>query len=240
MLWSKDVLPIVQVANALESTARESDVLDVLARTVAPRVNVSSAWRWPVQARDAGKLVFFHQSVPRAFRDEYRAAVDKHGPSLIGRTLWRDPVPFTLAELARAQKPVAADRWIFDLIHKHGNEDAFYCPVGPWIIIYDSPRFLDLSSDARALLYTAAGFVACRLEHFMRRRRRPGPRGRLSPQELAVLRQLSLGNRQAQIADVMGIDIETVRTYLSRAQQKLNAKTSTQAVVDAIRLRLIR
>jgi DNA-binding CsgD family transcriptional regulator len=240
MLSSNDVLPIVRVANALKPITREIDALDLLDRTVAPKVSVSAAWRWPMQAQEAGKQVFFHHSVPAGFQEEYRVAVERHGPSLIGRTLWREPIPLTLHELVRAQKPSAADRWIFDLIHKHGRQDAFYCPFGPWIIIYDSPRILDLSSDTRVLLYTAAGLVACRLEQFMRRRRRAGSRVRLSPQELAVLRQLSLGNRLAEIAGALGIGTETVRTYLSRAQTKLNAKTPTQAAVEAVRLRLIR
>jgi DNA-binding NarL/FixJ family response regulator len=61
----------------------------------------------------------------------------------------------------------------------------------------------------------------------------------LTERERDVLARLSSGRSHAEIGAELGIGIETVRTHLKKACDKLNAATRTQAVATALRLGLI-
>jgi two-component system nitrate/nitrite response regulator NarL len=63
--------------------------------------------------------------------------------------------------------------------------------------------------------------------------------GALSRRERDILRLLSEGKSNDQIAGTLYIAPETVRTYIKRAMLKLEADTRTQAVAIAIRQALI-
>jgi DNA-binding NarL/FixJ family response regulator len=61
----------------------------------------------------------------------------------------------------------------------------------------------------------------------------------LSAREREILRFLSEGKSNKEIAEALGISPDTVRTYVRRAMAKLEADTRTQAVAIAIRSGLI-
>jgi DNA-binding NarL/FixJ family response regulator len=61
----------------------------------------------------------------------------------------------------------------------------------------------------------------------------------LTERERDVLAHLSRGKSHEQIGDALGISIETVRTHLRKACDKLGAATRTQAVAAALRMGLI-
>lgn len=61
----------------------------------------------------------------------------------------------------------------------------------------------------------------------------------LTQRERDVLGHLSQGQSHEEIAGDLGISIETVRTHLRKASEKLDASTRTQAVATAYRLGLI-
>jgi DNA-binding NarL/FixJ family response regulator len=61
----------------------------------------------------------------------------------------------------------------------------------------------------------------------------------LSAREREILRLLSKGKSNKVIAEELVISPDTVRTYIRRAMEKLDADTRTQAVAIAIRSRLI-
>jgi DNA-binding NarL/FixJ family response regulator len=61
----------------------------------------------------------------------------------------------------------------------------------------------------------------------------------LSAREREILRLLSDGRSNKEIAEALGISPDTVRTYVRRAMAKLEADTRTQAVAIAIRSGLI-
>ena len=70
--------------------------------------------------------------------------------------------------------------------------------------------------------------------------RRPGPSlPSLSPQEIAVLAAAAQGKTNAAIGASLHISETTVKTYLSRAYEKLGVGDRTSAVRRAIELRLI-
>jgi DNA-binding NarL/FixJ family response regulator len=57
----------------------------------------------------------------------------------------------------------------------------------------------------------------------------------LSPREQAVLEQLAKGLTYKQIADHLGISIDTIRTYLRRIYEKLHVQSRTEAVARYLR-----
>jgi len=61
----------------------------------------------------------------------------------------------------------------------------------------------------------------------------------MTPRELAVLRLVSLGKGNSEIAKLMGIGEETVRSHAKKAQVKLGAHNRAQAAAEAIRQQLI-
>ena len=61
----------------------------------------------------------------------------------------------------------------------------------------------------------------------------------LSKREREALRHLADGKGNEEIAQALGISSATVRTYIQRAMEKLEADTRTQAVAIALRQSLI-
>jgi LuxR family quorum sensing-dependent transcriptional regulator len=66
-----------------------------------------------------------------------------------------------------------------------------------------------------------------------------GKRVRVTPRELAVLRLISMGRQTEQIAQVLGLGEETVRSHLKKVQTKLGVRNRSHAVAEAIRQQLI-
>jgi len=62
------------------------------------------------------------------------------------------------------------------------------------------------------------------------------PGVRLSPREQSVLDCIAKGLTYKQIADQLGISIETIRTHLKRIYQKLHVRSRTEAVAKYVRL----
>ena len=64
-------------------------------------------------------------------------------------------------------------------------------------------------------------------------------RTRLTQRELSVLKIASDGRTADEIADVLGLGMETVRSHLKKARTKLGARNSAHAVAEAMRQLLI-
>lgn len=62
---------------------------------------------------------------------------------------------------------------------------------------------------------------------------------RITPRELAVLRLVSVGKQTEEIAKLLGLGEETVRSHLKKVQNKLGVRNRTQAACEAIRQNLI-
>jgi DNA-binding CsgD family transcriptional regulator len=66
-------------------------------------------------------------------------------------------------------------------------------------------------------------------------RRAPMPKTVVSPRELDTLRASSHGMVGQEVAALLGIGEESVKSYLASARRKLRAKNTTHAVALAIR-----
>lgn len=229
---------------AIEHATSRHAVLDALQTAVQPDYRVGAIWhsRAPFLEPPAARDFIYHKDVPAEFRKAHRAAVNRHGPSLMAQMAWTDPLPFTFSEAMEAGQPSGQDRWVFDLLNDHGIRDGVYCAHGPWIVVFWANRVLKynyaLSREMRMILNTVASMAVYRLKELMPRNE-PPQKTPLSPREIAVLRHLSHGNDAVAIGATLGISPTTVRTFLRRAQQKLEAKSQAHAVAMAVRQRLI-
>lgn len=61
----------------------------------------------------------------------------------------------------------------------------------------------------------------------------------LTTREREVLALVAMGHTLAQIGKRLGVTRNTVHTHLKRVYQKLGISTRSQAVIQALRLRLI-
>ena len=61
----------------------------------------------------------------------------------------------------------------------------------------------------------------------------------LTLRELEVLRLVSLGWRTQRIADELGLSYHTVRNHIRHCRRKLGAATKLDAVLTAIRRRIL-
>lgn len=65
------------------------------------------------------------------------------------------------------------------------------------------------------------------------------PHETLTPRETEVLRLVALGHANREIATSLGVGEETVKTHVSRVLAKLQVENRAQAIVEALRRRLV-
>jgi DNA-binding CsgD family transcriptional regulator len=139
-------------------------------------------------------------------------------------------------------EPIGIDRWAYDLARRYGMRDGLTCSVGRrWLVVYWSPKVLSdvLTQPMRIILFAVASFAALRLEQLTSDDPRWPEKARITPRELAVLRLVSLGKRTEEVAKVLGLGEETVRSHLKKVQSKLGVRNRAQATAEAVRQQLI-
>jgi DNA-binding CsgD family transcriptional regulator len=195
---------------------------------------------WP--SIQLGRDVFLHSSAPVEWWNEYAAkAAQGYDPGIMMAKT--SLVAYTWTETMQALGPIGAERWPYELALKYGIRDALTCCVGQrWLVAYWSRQVLTdvLTEPLRLLLIAAAGFAAQRLEQLIGDDpKQIGNRPSITPRELAILRLTSLGRTTDEVANLLGIGDETVRSHLKKVQVKLGVRNRVHAVAEAIRRQLI-
>jgi DNA-binding CsgD family transcriptional regulator len=209
-------------------------------------VSVLGAARFPLKTSDwrstrLERDVFLHSSAPEGWWDEY-AAMAKREPDPSMMMAKSSLMSCTWTETMKMLEPIGIDRWPHDLALKYGMRDGLTCSVGRrWLVVYWSPKVLTevLTPPIRIILFAAASFAALRMEQLTSHNPRWPEKTRITPRELAVLRLVSLGRRTDEIAKLLGLGDETVRSHLKKVQSKLGVRNRAQAAVEAVRQQLI-
>jgi DNA-binding CsgD family transcriptional regulator len=240
---------LVDYASHIEELRSPEEVLNELHAVTKHGLplRVLGAARLPVKSGDwesieLGKSAFLHEDVPEGWWEEHEArARGKFRPLLFlaGSSI----AAHTWTEVRRLVQPIGVDNWSYELAFQYGMRDGLTCPVGGrWVVAFWSRKELSkiLTQPIRILLVAAASLAALRLDQLIDlHANRFGPRGHLSPRELAVLRLASTGAQSLEVAKALDIGAETVRSHLKKAQTKLGARNRTQAVAEALRQGLI-
>ena len=222
------------------------DALDDFASHLLP-INALGAGRMPPRTSDwpsiqLGKDVFLHASAPVEWWNEYASlAAQSYDPGIMMAKT--SLVAYTWTETMQMLEPIGAERWPYELALKYGIRDALTCSVGQrWLVAYWSRQVLTnlLTQPLRLLLIAAAGFAAQRLEQVIGEdSRQSASRPPITPRELAVLRLVSLGSRTSEVAKLLDLGEETVRSHLKKVQAKLGVRNRAHAVAEAVRQQLI-
>jgi DNA-binding CsgD family transcriptional regulator len=222
------------------------DALNVLAKKCLPPLSVLGAARFPIKTSDwrstrLGRDVFLHSSAPVGWWEEYAAmACHEQDPGVMMAKA--SLMSCTWTETMQMLDPIGIDRWPYELSLKYGMRDALTCAVGRrWLVASWSPKVLSdiLTQPKRIILFAAASFAALRLEQLMDHDPRwMGKRASVTPRELAVLPLVSMGRRTEEIAQVLGLGEETVRSHLKKVQGKLGVRNRAHAVAEAVRQQL--
>ena len=225
-----------------------NEVLDALHYLVSKRLPVSvlGAARLPIKTSDwrstqLDRDVFLHSSAPEGWWDEY-AAMAKHEPDVGAMMAKSSLMSCTWTESMKMLEPIGIDRWPHDLALRYGMRDGLTCSVGRrWLVVYWSPKALSdvLTQPMRIILFAVASFAALRLEQLTSHDPRWPETPRITPRELAVLRLASMGRRTDEIAKLLGLGEETVRSHLKKVQSKLGVRNRAQATAEAVRQQLI-
>ena len=85
------------------------------------------------------------------------------------------------------------------------------------------------------MLFTFAGLAIERIDTLVRKPEKFETNTRLSERELSVLRLISCGHSNVEVAAHLKIGPETVKHHIKRAMRKLKARDRAQAVASAIR-----
>jgi DNA-binding CsgD family transcriptional regulator len=242
-------MELLGFASTIDALKDPAEVLDRLHGIVSKHweMNVLGALLFPLRWGDwnsleKGRTVFLHKSAPAGWWEEHLELVASNpGPGLMMAQL--AIAPFTMTETMQMLEPIGIDRWSFDLAQKYGIRDRLTCPVGGrWVVVYWSRSVLTqrLTQERRALLFLGANFAAIRLQKLLDpHAARLGKGASLTPRELAVLRLVSMGKQSREVAALLELGEETVRSHLKKAQAKLGVHSRTHAVAQAIRQRLI-
>jgi DNA-binding CsgD family transcriptional regulator len=244
----KDIPALVAFTDEVARAGAPSAVLDALqAFAMCVPLNVMGAARLPLGIGDWRSLnlnrdIFLHTSVPKEWWSEYGTMVRREfDPGIMMAR--QSMMAFTWTETRRMLDPIGVDQWPYELALKYGIRDALTCPVGRrWVVCFWSSKPLnaDLTPPLRILLQAAAGFTALRLEQLVEfAPEHEDERIHLTPRELAVLRLVSLGRTTEEIAKLLKLGEETVRTHLKKAHDKLGARNRAHAASEAIRRQLI-
>ena len=243
----KDVFAFVTTSSEVNAPTELLAGLEAAVHQGTVPVSVLGIARLPMLSRDwsgtrLGVSAFLGPSAPTGWWDEYisvsRMRMDQD--LMMART---SLAPFTWTESRKMLEPIGVDRWPHELAMQFGMRDGLTCPVGNrWLLVYWSKKVLNgvLDDAQRALLFMAANCAAIRLEQIAPADPDRLPTGaRLTPRELSVLRYAAMGKPAAEIAGLLGIGEETVRSHFKKAQDKLGARNRTQAAAEAIRRNLI-
>lgn len=233
----------LRFATTVRQIEKPADVLAALQNALpASDLRVAAAWYLAKSYTDhaaiiPGKTLFIHDSLPlAALWSDYKSLVHSNGAASIFALGRSKSAPFTLTEAMRQLQLAGDEDWIVHMFRRYHIRDGLYCPFRRWALTFWSPKLLDrLSPDTRAMLFTVAGLAIGRIDTLVRKPEQFETSTRLSERELSVLRLISCGQSNAEVAAHLKIGPETVKHHVKRAMRKLNARDRAQAVASAIR-----
>ena len=225
-----------QFVKAASSYNQPNDLLDGMQK-VAKRcgLHVMSVFfipprSWQFERHRFNRSFFFHPDFPvEKFWAEYLPIAAAKGSPIADHARQRSG-PFTATEAMHALQLTGDQRWLIDLYHQYNIRDALYCTSRRWATLFYSEKIIRLDRYDRQLLAWTAGATAEQMERLVRKPLRPDRAPDLSPRELSALRLRSLGRDNYNGAEEMGISVETFRTYLKRAMEKLEANDVAHAI----------
>jgi DNA-binding CsgD family transcriptional regulator len=239
---------VVRFCDEVHNLTQPKDVIAALQAVSRQRdLSVFSAWYLPQRASDFGvwhadRNSFFGPDVDGTeILRQYQAGLIAHGGSALSDYTRKTSTAFTLTESMRALRLTGKETWTFNLLRDYGVRDGFVCPFRNWVIFYQSSRVLEnFDHGNRALLATAAYAAVSRIGALVKRPQRFERSGMaLTEREITILRLVSYGKKDREIADQLDISVDTVRTHIKNITGKRGVHNRPQAIAEAMRQGLL-
>lgn len=227
----------------LHDTASVKDlqaILDEIARSYGYDCYLIASIPRPVEAvRDSLMLTTFRDEwVLHYIANEY---ID-HDP-VIPRMI-KSEMPFEWRDLGKDKPLTKKARKVMEEARNIGQMQSGFCipvygPVGAQeSISFAGSNLVKLTEQQRRSLHVLGIYAVSRIKEIM------GWAGQvetpvLAKREIECLKWASSGKTSWETAEILGISITTVDSYLNGAMKKLGATNRVQAVAEALRLKLI-
>ncbi|MES1199914.1 MAG: LuxR family transcriptional regulator [Pseudomonadota bacterium] len=177
-----------------------------------------------------------------AWADHYVAA-DHFSHDAVARMLPATLEPLVWSELLRRERFPLRAKQIFNEAREFGLADGFVLPQhyvdgGVAAAILTAPSPIENDRRRRSAARLLAFSYGSSVRRLMAPQMAPA-RVHLSPRQRECLQWVRAGKSDWEIGAILNISEHTVKEHIEIARIKLGVKTRTQAVIEAIALRLI-
>ncbi len=150
----------------------------------------------------------------------------------------RRVAPFTWSAVAAERKLSRGEVEVWRTANAWGWTDGFTVPIhgpGGYLgIVAAAGTRTDLPDETTAFLHAAALAVHDRCRALTNLKALVDPERPLTARELECLRWVAAGKTDWEVAAILGISQETVRTHVDQARKKFGAQTRPQAIARLI------
>ena len=169
---------------------------------------------------------------------EAEAVIDRERPDVVlVDVMLGDGNGLDLARTLRERYPTLG----IVILTMHGDDEHLFRALdnGASAFVLKSAPATDVVAAARQAAVAPTSFTAHDLAGAMRRRMTE-PQVRLTPREHEILQHLADGVSVAVLAKRLYISPSTAKTHMSKLYEKLGAQNRTQAIMEAVRLGLVK
>jgi LuxR family quorum sensing-dependent transcriptional regulator len=158
------------------------------------------------------------------------------------RHCYRTIEPFTWAEIEYPSDMPQRSRRVMEEASEYGMAAGYCVPIhdahGFQAVVSLAGERVELPPKVRRGVHMLGLYAWGAAERTTTRKRKAAGR-LLTGRERDVLSWAAMGRTSDQIADILGISVETVTTHLKNARLKIGTRNTTPTVVEALRLREI-
>ncbi len=227
------------VANVAQAKTGQ-DICDLVVTEMAwYGLTFVTSWSMPDVEGDVTETIELNTRPP-SYTEHYRDAGYIYKDPIVS-AMRRSMVAQSWSDVRESMDMNKSERFIIEEARDFGATDGLTIPVvsasGCVGVFSPCGRDPNLSPRARAALDIVGVYAHQALRRFnIRQIRQVKPHQPLTPREREVMRWVAIGKTNDEIGSILNIERATVKTLLSRAQEKLNASRRSYAVVQALRL----
>lgn len=236
--FSRDDLEILHAISSARTTRQCNEMFALAMQRFAADAFASGE----VDVKNRDRAIFYSMEWSEVWRKFYLETYLHRDPML--HLLEVADEPFTWGEWKESKRLTGEEREAFMLVGKHGWVDGFILPIrrnGSHVALVSlvCKQPLDPSADKAFLTHASFCYLE-RIRGIIAPNEFPvAPLG-LTPRELESLTLVARGHSDRQIAQKLGVTIDTAHEHVQRAMTRLSVTSRSEAVALAVSFGAIR